>query len=260
VLGIVTSAAPGSYSAGVRGSSNGTGGLGIGVYGTHPAAGWGVFGTAGADGIGVRGYAPASGTAILATGNLSVTGVKAFVQPHPGDASKEIAFVCLEGNESGTYCRGAGGIIDGVAIIDVPEDFRLVTEQAGLTIQTTAIGAPANIWVESIDLDTVVVRADQDVTFHYFLNGVRRGFSNHQTIRENTAFRPAQGNPTVGADLPPAARDLLVQNGILHPDYTLNLDTAARLGWEVLAEPQAVVASERDSPLPTAVPVTHHEN
>ena len=41
-------------------------------------------------------------------------GIKSFVQPHPADASKEIRFVCLEGNESGTYFRGSGRVVGGL--------------------------------------------------------------------------------------------------------------------------------------------------
>ena len=43
--GTITSAAPGGYSAGVRGINNGTGVNGIGVWGSHGGSGWGVFGT-----------------------------------------------------------------------------------------------------------------------------------------------------------------------------------------------------------------------
>ena len=56
IIGTVTSAAPGGFSAGVRGINNGTGGLGIGVYGSQAGSGWGVYGTA-VGGIGVNGFA-----------------------------------------------------------------------------------------------------------------------------------------------------------------------------------------------------------
>jgi hypothetical protein len=55
VLGRVTSTSPGGFSAAVRGINAGTGGNGIGVYGSQDGAGWGVYGTA-PSGIGVRGF------------------------------------------------------------------------------------------------------------------------------------------------------------------------------------------------------------
>jgi hypothetical protein len=60
--GIISSASPGAFSAAVRGQNNGTGGYGIGVWGSQDGSGWGVYGTS-VSGIGVYGYASAtSGT------------------------------------------------------------------------------------------------------------------------------------------------------------------------------------------------------
>ncbi|GIV11586.1 MAG: hypothetical protein KatS3mg020_1077 [Fimbriimonadales bacterium] len=59
VLGEVTSTSPGGYSAAVRGINRGTGGSGIGVWGSQDGAGWGVYGTS-VSGIGVYGWATAT--------------------------------------------------------------------------------------------------------------------------------------------------------------------------------------------------------
>ncbi len=59
--------------------------------------------------------------------------------PH---AVHEVRFVCLEGNESGTYFRGSSRLVGGRAVIDVPEEFRLVREPEGLTVQITPRGRP----------------------------------------------------------------------------------------------------------------------
>jgi hypothetical protein len=68
VVGRVTSVAPGGNSAGVRGINNGTGPLGIGVWGSHAGSGWGVNGTTVA-GIGVRGAASSTaGVGVRAQG------------------------------------------------------------------------------------------------------------------------------------------------------------------------------------------------
>jgi hypothetical protein len=62
VLGEVAPTSPGGSSAAVRGINRGTGGLGIGVWGSHDGGGWGVLGTS-VSGIGVYGQATAnSGT------------------------------------------------------------------------------------------------------------------------------------------------------------------------------------------------------
>lgn len=89
----------------------------------------------------------------------------------------------VEGNEAGTYFRGSAQLRDGVAVIEVPEEFRLVTEAEGLTVQLTPMGRNAGLWVEAQDLDRIVVRGERDAAFHYFVNGVRSGYAGFQAIR-----------------------------------------------------------------------------
>jgi len=185
VRGIVISSTPGGFSAGVRGINQSTTGNGIGVYGVHEGDGWGVYGNAvGPSGIGVRGTGGL--WAVLAEGDLGASGTKSFVQPHPTDASKEVRFVCLEGNESGTYFRGSSRLVNGAALIEVPEEFRLVSEIEGLTVQVTALG-DARVWVERKSLERIEVRARlrrlrDDPPEHELRTGVRK-----RAVRQGTA-------------------------------------------------------------------------
>jgi hypothetical protein len=77
VRGIITCTSPGVHSAGVRGINKGTGGDGIGVYGSQDGSGWGVFGTT-PNGIGVQGSSE-DGTGVLGaaggTGSIGVYGL-----------------------------------------------------------------------------------------------------------------------------------------------------------------------------------------
>ncbi len=87
LTGVVSSTNPGIFSAGVRGINNGTGGSGIGVYGSQAGWGWGVYGQVngsgkgvvgianGETGIGVWGLANgANGVGVYAQGSGSPTG------------------------------------------------------------------------------------------------------------------------------------------------------------------------------------------
>jgi hypothetical protein len=199
---------------------------------TTGASGTGVSGSA-TDGVGVRGTGTTYG--VYCAGNFAATGSKAFVQPHPSDPTKEIHFACLEGNESGTYFRGKIRLSGGNARIDVPEEFRLVSEPEGLTVQLTPVGHVA-VWIESYDLEHVTIAGESDVEVHYTVNGVRRGFSRLELVQENHAFRPEVRGQPYGAQYPEELREILVQNGILNPDYTPNEATAARLGWQLSDE------------------------
>ncbi|WP_276485955.1 beta strand repeat-containing protein [Paraflavitalea pollutisoli] len=75
VRGIITSTAPGGFSSAVRGINNGSGGLGIGVWGSQAGSGWGVYGVT-PNGLGVYGNSSANGTGVYANSN-SGTGLTA---------------------------------------------------------------------------------------------------------------------------------------------------------------------------------------
>lgn len=75
VRGIVSSTAPGGFSSGVRGINNGTGGLGLGVWGSQNGSGWGVYGVTPA-GIGVYGNSSGAGYGVFANSNTG-TGLNA---------------------------------------------------------------------------------------------------------------------------------------------------------------------------------------
>lgn len=68
VRGIVTSTAPGGFSSAVRGINNGTGGLGIGVWGSQAGSGWGVYGVT-PSGLGVYGNSSAGGYGVYGNSN-----------------------------------------------------------------------------------------------------------------------------------------------------------------------------------------------
>lgn len=237
VFGETSSAA----GIGVIGINWATSGVATAVYGGVSAAGGrALYGrntatTGTADGV--RGYSASPvGYGVYASGNLGASGVKSFVQPHPIDPTKEIRFVCLEGNESGTYFRGRARVVDGRVVVSVPEDFRLVSESEELSCQLTVAGAPALAWVESLDLEQLVLRASADVELHYVVHGIRRGFAGFETIRPNTSFVPELAGRPYGTQYPEAFRRILVQNGTLNADFTPNEATASALGRTLSAD------------------------
>lgn len=75
IRGIISSTAPGGFSAAVRGINNGLGGLGIGVWGSQAGSGWGVYGVT-PNGLGVYGNSNGAGTGVYANSNTG-TGLTA---------------------------------------------------------------------------------------------------------------------------------------------------------------------------------------
>ena len=174
----------------------------------------------------------ASSYGVFSGGNFAATGTKAFVDPHPTDATKVIRYVALEGPEAGTYFRGRGRIRGGKAVIEVPESFRLTTEAEGMTVHLTPVGGFAQLAVMQESLDGIVVQATRDVEFTYIVHGVRRGYAGFEAIGPGDEFRPRSAADTLPSHLNEEQKRRLVENGTYTSDGTVNLDTATRLRWD----------------------------
>jgi hypothetical protein len=177
VLGVMTSTTPGSFSAGVRGVNNGTGGQGVGVYGSQAGNGFGVYGTAtgsnaagvygsvngatatgvyggsgGINGYGVYGLASgANGWAGYFAGRATVTGAfsaasKAFRIDHPLDpANKELWHSCIESPDMMTMYNGNVVTDDaGYATIELPSYFEALN--VDYKYQLTVIDSDPDSW------------------------------------------------------------------------------------------------------------------
>ncbi len=168
---------------------------------------------------------------VFAQGNLGVAGAKHFVEPHPTDASHVIVYSSLEGREVGTYFRGTARTVRGEAIIEVPDDFRIVTDEDGLTVQLTPVGPLTMMSIESEDLNRIVVRSSKDVMFHYLVQGVRRAFKDFQPLSRDGMYVPRSPDDRIPGYLTEEAKRRLVANGTWNADGTVNMATAERLGW-----------------------------
>jgi hypothetical protein len=102
IVGTVASKSPGGSSAGVLGQNNGTGGLGIGVYGSQAGSGWGVYGTT-PSGIGMYGYSGAG------------TGVQGGSSTGPAVSATSTSGIGVDGHStSNAAVRGTSGSAAGV--------------------------------------------------------------------------------------------------------------------------------------------------
>jgi hypothetical protein len=174
------------------------------------------------------------GYGVYSSGDMGTSGAKAFLNPHPTDPSLEIKFICLEGNENGTYFRGTARLVNGSAEIAIPEEWRLASADHGVTVQLTPVGALAMLAVQTQTRDRIVVIGNIDCDFNYTVNGIRAGCTKYQPFLPNSSFRPEYRGEAFGTQYPQELRDMLVRNGTLNPDYTPNEETAARLGWDLL--------------------------
>lgn len=184
--------------------------------------------------------------AVFGSGNIGASGVKHFVDPHPSDASKVIGYISLEGPEAGTYFRGRARFQNGIARIEVPEHFRMVTDPEGLTVQITPIGGMATVGVLRMDLNEIVVQSSRSLEFSYLVQGVRSTFKDTPIEWKADTFRPRSPDESAPAWLSPGQRARLIANGTYKADGTVNMETAQRLGWD-----RIWAAKEHPIPQPT---------
>ncbi len=127
-----------------------------------------------------------AGGNVSAHGDIMCEGTKYFIQPHPSDLSKEIAYVCLEGPEAGTYVRGSAELVNGEAIVRLPDHFGMVTSTNALTVQLTPRGAWLQLYATDATVAGITVReaSGRNGKFDYLVQGVRLGYENSSVIRE----------------------------------------------------------------------------
>lgn len=118
--------------------------------------------------------------------DLVVFGHKKFAQPHPQDPQKVISYIALEGPEAGTYNRGTAQLVDGEAIIELPEHFGLITSEKDLSVMLTPIGKWLQLYVVEKSTKQILIREAQNKTgsFDYLVQGIRKGHEDYQVISE----------------------------------------------------------------------------
>ncbi len=245
VLGDVSGYAGGTYfgsglGAGVMGRGTK---LGVVGYANPPVVGGSSSGTTGVV-LSSGGFVDVAGIlgqeyqntgekyGVYYNGGLGGFGTKSFLEPHPSDPERIVRYYSLEGPESGTYCRGSAATKDGVAVLELPDTFRWVTDVAGLTVQVTPTGADfVQVRVEKKELDRVVVRTSKDTTFDWVVQGVRRAYKDAEVTPRSELLRPEGPDATIPAWLSPDEKARVVASGLYNADGTVNLRTAERLGW-----------------------------
>ena len=257
-------------SAGVKGVAGAVnlGGNDLGMAGVRGEGS--IYGVGGISdtGTGVIGW-KITGSSVVAEGMLGFASVgtnygvyafhgtigcngctKQFVDPHPTDPTKTIHYVSLEGPEAGTYFRGTARTVHGQAVIEVPDHFRWVTQEEGMTVQLTPVGELAMMAVISQDLSRIVVRSSKDVAFHYLVQGIRPAHRDFRPVIDGGEYAPQSATDRLRESWPEWTKRRLVENGTYNADGTVNMETAERVGWTKMwaeREEQAKAAAAKSA-------------
>ncbi|MCX7687971.1 MAG: hypothetical protein N2045_08380 [Fimbriimonadales bacterium] len=64
---------------------------------------------------------------------------KFFREPDPDDPTRDIWYGCIEGPELAMYVRGTARLVNGRARIELPDHFRKLADEQGMTVQLTPL-------------------------------------------------------------------------------------------------------------------------
>ena len=162
-------------------------------------------------------------------GTFTTSGPKEFVEPMASDPTKMIRYVSLEGPEAGTYFRGKGRFVRGLARITPPDHFREVSDPNSLSVQITPIGEMATYAVVRAGLDEILVKSSRNVEFYYTVNSVRRAYADWEVVGDS-AFIPGSATEKLSEYHAPDIKRRLIENGLFKEDGSVNMETAERLG------------------------------
>ncbi len=200
VRGVMLNAAPGAFSAGVRGINNGTTANGVGVWGSHAGTGWGVYGTATgngrgvyglsssgrgvqgetATGVGVYGNATGGGFAGFFVGDVTILGTLSksagtFKIDHPADpANKYLSHSFIESPDMmNIYNGNVVTNAQGEAVVTLPEYFSVLNKD--FRYQLTPVGSFAQAMVaKEIAENKFVIKTDKpNVKVSWQVTGIR---------------------------------------------------------------------------------------
>jgi hypothetical protein len=116
-------------------------------------------------------------------------GLMQFVQNHPYEKDRVIAYTAPEGDEAATYTRGTARLVNGEARVMLGETFKWVTDpEIGLTAHITPRADCKGLYVASLTTSEMVVKELQggtsDAAFDYLVYGLRIGFEETSVVQE----------------------------------------------------------------------------
>ena len=131
-----------------------------------------------------------------AAAKITGTGGVYFVQNHPSDPTKTIAYAAPEGDEVAVYTRGSARLVNGEAKVTLGETFKWVTNpDIGLTAHLTPRDEPVALAVESVSPSELVVRGPRgsNAQFDYLVYGLRIGFEDRAVVetKREEAYIPS---------------------------------------------------------------------
>jgi hypothetical protein len=117
-----------------------------------------------------------------------IADVKNFRAINPRDPKTDIYYASLEGPEAAMYVRGKGRLVNGRAMIDLPDHFTSLANPATLTIQLTpasfrSMGLGYEIGQDGSITIGELAGGNGSYEFSWVVTAVRKGFEDYEVVR-----------------------------------------------------------------------------
>jgi hypothetical protein len=103
------------------------------------------------------------GYKLQVNGSFAAT-TKSFVIDHPTKPGKKLRYGSLEGPENGVYVRGR---ISGKGVIELPDYWTGLVDEASITVDLTPIGKHQKLFVKDIKNNKVYIAGSQKINCFY---------------------------------------------------------------------------------------------
>lgn len=139
--------------------------------------------------VGVYDSAGASqATMSVDAGGLGVltADTKNFKVPDPTNPRYDILYACVEGPEAAMYTRGTGRLVNGQAVIDLPDHFLKLANMSTLTIQVTPLDECEGLFCRKGDGQFMVKelrKGTSSIEFDWEVKAVRMGHEDYKVVR-----------------------------------------------------------------------------
>jgi hypothetical protein len=125
-------------------------------------------------------------TNVYVIGDMRASGNKYFIHKIP-ELNLQINYISIEGGEAGVYFRGTAKLINGEAVVSLPEHFTLVTSTiVPLTVVVTPQENCNGLYIAKKSTKEIVIKELQNgksnAEFDYIVIGVRKGYENVKIV------------------------------------------------------------------------------
>jgi hypothetical protein len=125
---------------------------------------------------------------------------KYFRVPDPDDPTRDIWYGCIEGPELAMYVRGTARLVNGRARIELPDHFRKLADEQGMTVQLTPRAAESKgLAAVRVGLDGIEVvelpNGHGNYAFDWRVEAVRKEHRDYRVYRAWDEVLPGGTDP-----------------------------------------------------------------